>query len=154
MRVGGFEVLVRVNDANWRRIQRAAEARKCRLADASEPAGRCRRRLGLSERTERVFDASLTQLCRPSPRPLCGVCRLAVNLLVEDAVATADDRFCVAVHIPRDAEARREVVEIAVGEPLRHTRIAREEDSLRRIRHDSGLNARHPGGVTTALLIE
>src|SRR5918994_832284 len=114
MRVGGSEILIRVDDANRCRVQRASEARVCRLWGASEPAGRCRRRLGLSERAERIFDAPLTQLCRPSPRPLCGMRRLTVNLLVEDAVPAADDRFRVAVHIPRDAEARREVVEIAV----------------------------------------
>ena len=154
MRVGGPEVLVRVDDANRRRIQRARRPGIRRARGAPEPARRCRRRLGLSERAERIFDAPLTQLRRPSPRPLCRVRGLTVNLLIEDAVPAANDGPRVAVHIPRDAQPRRKVIEIAVGQPRRHTRIAREQDPLRRIRHHGGLHARHPRGMTAALLIE
>ena len=120
----------------------------------AEAAWRLRRRFDLSERAEWIFYPSLTQLRGPTPWRLCGVRGLAVYLLVEDAVAAADDGPRVAVHIPRHAQSRREVVEIALGEARRHARIAGEQNALRRVGHDGGLHARHPGGVTAALLIE
>ena len=134
MRVRGPEILVRVDDSNRYRILRALQARKSRSGGAPEPAGRCGRRLGLSERAERIFDAPLAQRRGPSPRPLCRVRGLTVNLLIEDAVPAADDGLRVAVHIPRHAQPRRKVIEIALREPLRDTRIAREQNSRRRIR--------------------
>src|SRR5688572_24921529 len=117
MRVGGSEILVGVDDANWCRIQRTLQARESRPGGAPEPSRRCRWRLGLSERAERIFDSSLTELCGSAPRPLGRVRRLTVNLLVEDPVPAAHDGLRVAVHVPRHAETRREIIEIAVREP-------------------------------------
>src|SRR4029453_4299302 len=105
-------------------------------------------------RPERIFNPALTKLRGAAPRRLRGMRRLAVDLLIEDAVAPTNPGPAAPVEVPRRAEARGEVIEITVGEALGQTRVAGKQDALRRIGHDRGLLVGDPGRVAGALLIE
>src|SRR5262249_7574516 len=55
------------------------------------------------------------------------------GLLVEDAVRAATDRACFALGLPRDSDARRQIVPIPVREGLRYSGIAEIEEARRRV---------------------
>jgi hypothetical protein len=136
------------------RIERAAQPWEGRDRRAAEPARRLGWRLRLSERAERILDPSLTQLRGPAPGRFGRVCGLTVDLLIEDAVAAANHRGRVTADVPGHAEARREVVQIALRESRWQVGIAREQNAARRVWHHRRLNTRHPGGMPAALLVE
>src|SRR5262249_22585883 len=55
------------------------------------------------------------------------------GLLVEDAVRAANDRACFALGLPRDSDARRQIVPIPIREGLRYSGIAEIEEARRRV---------------------
>ena len=154
LRIGRPQVWIGIDNPDRQRILRAPQAGEFGDGSAPEAARRLLRRFHLSQRTEGIFNAALTKLRRPTPGRLGCVRGLTVHLLIEDAVASAHDGLRVPVHVPRRTEARRDVVQVAEGEPGRQTAVAGKQNAPRRIRHDRRLHARRPAGMTTSFLIE